>query len=90
MFPTRLHALSIAALLLGAACTLLLSVEVVRRPQHMTVMNVVWPVSALFGTLDVVRAYFGYREERGETRPPDSLSRRPVRVDPEPAAEPGA
>lgn len=80
MFPTWLHALSIAALLLGAACSLLLSVQVVRHPQHMTVMNVVWPVSALFGTLAVVWAYFRYgrlatmdahhhAKERGEKPP---------------------
>ena len=46
MFPTWLHAISIAALLLGAACSLLLSAQVIRHPQHMTVMNVVWPISA--------------------------------------------
>ncbi|RYY09884.1 MAG: DUF4396 domain-containing protein, partial [Alphaproteobacteria bacterium] len=38
MFPSWLHTLSILALLLGAACALLLSVQVVRHPQHMTVM----------------------------------------------------
>ena len=80
MFPTWLHALSIAASLLGAACSLLLSVQVVRHPQHMTVMNVVWPVSALFGTLAVVWVYFRYgrlatidahhhAKERGEKPP---------------------
>jgi len=60
MFPSWLHGLSILALLLGAACALLLSVKVIRHPQHMTVMNVVWPVSALFGTVVVVWAYFRY------------------------------
>ncbi|MHB2211474.1 DUF4396 domain-containing protein [Methylobacterium sp. CM6257] len=60
MFPTWLHALAVLALLLGAACSALLSVHVIRHPQHMTVMNVVWPVSALFGTVVVVWAYFRY------------------------------
>ncbi|MGH1569804.1 DUF4396 domain-containing protein [Methylobacterium sp. P31] len=60
MFPTWLYALAVASLLLGAACSLLLSVQVIRHPQHMAVMNVVWPVSALFGTLAVVWAYFRY------------------------------
>lgn len=80
MFPTWLHALSISALLLGAACSLLLSVQVIRHPQHMTIMNVVWPVSALFGTLAVVLAYYRYgrlatmeahhhAKERGEKPP---------------------
>ena len=51
MFPSWFHILSAASLLLGAACALLLSIQVIRHPQHMTVMNIVWPVSALFGTV---------------------------------------
>ncbi|MEE7462223.1 hypothetical protein MFUR16E_13470 [Methylobacterium fujisawaense] len=58
--PGWLHALAVASLLLGAACSLLLSVQVIRHPQHMAVMNVVWPVCALFGTLAVVWSYFRY------------------------------
>ena len=80
MFPTWFHTLAIAALLLGAASSLLLSVQVIRHPQHMTVMNIVWPVCALFGTLAVVWAYFRYgrlatmeahhhAKERGEKPP---------------------
>jgi hypothetical protein len=80
MFPTWLHAISVATLLLGAGCSVLLSVQVVRYPQHMTVMNVVWPISALFGTIIVVWACFRYgrlatmvvhhrAKERGETPP---------------------
>jgi len=60
MFPAWFHALAILALLLGAACALLLSVQVIRQPQHMTVMNIVWPVSALFGSVVTVWAYFRY------------------------------
>lgn len=55
--PGWLHALSVATLLLGASCSLLLSAQVIRHPQHMMVMNVVWPVCALFGTIAVVWAY---------------------------------
>ncbi|SFU35370.1 protein of unknown function [Methylobacterium sp. 174MFSha1.1] len=80
MFPTWLHALAVASLLLGAACALLLSVQVIRHPQHMTVVNVVWSVSALFGTVAVAWAYFRYgrlatmeahhhAKERGEEPP---------------------
>ncbi len=60
MFPAWLDALSLAALLVGAVCALIVSIDVIRRPQHMTVMNVVWPVTALFGTVAVVWAYFRY------------------------------
>ncbi|KMO31230.1 membrane protein [Methylobacterium variabile] len=81
MFPAWLDTLSIAALLLGAVCSLIISVDVVRHPQHMTVMNVVWPVTALFGTVSVVWAYFRYgrlatmeahhRAKQREQKPPN-------------------
>lgn len=60
MFPQWLHLLSILCLLLGVACTAILAVDVWRTPQHMAVMNVVWPVTALFGTVFVVWAYYRY------------------------------
>ena len=54
MIPAWLHLLSLAFLLLGALCCLGIAVDVVRHKQHMAIMNVVWPVTALFGTLWVV------------------------------------
>jgi len=60
MFPHWFHQLSIAVLCLGALSSLVLLVDVIRRPQHMAVMNIVWPVTALFGTLAVLWAYFRY------------------------------
>lgn len=60
MFPDWLHGLAIAALLLGAGCALVVSIDVVRHPQHMGIMNVVWPVTALFGTVAVIWAYVRY------------------------------
>ena len=70
MFPAWLHALSIAALVLGAGCALLVAVDVARRPQKMAVMNVVWPVTALFGTVLLVWFYRRFGREaarRGAT-----------------------
>ena len=91
MFPSWLHTLAIAALLLGAACSLIVSVDVIRHPQHMTVMNIVWPVTALFGTVLVVWAYFRYgrlatmqahhrAKERGEKPPNMTETPFPVMV----------
>jgi hypothetical protein len=60
MFPFWLHAISIAALLFGLACFLWLLADVIRHPQHMAIMNVVWPVTALFGGILVVWGYFRY------------------------------
>ena len=60
MFPAWFHILSIAALGFGALCTLVVVVDVARHPQKMMVMNVVWPVTALFGTALTVWGYFRY------------------------------
>lgn len=58
--PGWLNTLSIAWLLLGLACAACLLVDIVRRPQRMGVMNIVWPVTALFGTVLVLWQYFTY------------------------------
>ena len=49
MFPLWLHILSIVTLLVGAGCALAITTDVTHHPQHMWIMNVVWPVTALFG-----------------------------------------
>jgi hypothetical protein len=51
MVPDWLHDLSIAYLLLGAICAAVIAYDELRHPQHMWIMNVVWPVTALFGTV---------------------------------------
>ena len=55
-----LHDLSIAYLLLGAMSLVVIAADEVRYPQHMWIMNIVWPVTALFGTLWVLWQYFVY------------------------------
>jgi hypothetical protein len=60
MIPSWLHGLSIAFLVLGAACALVLAVDVIRHPQRMEIMDVVWPVTALFGTGATAWMYFRY------------------------------
>ena len=84
---SHLHALSIAALWLGAACALIVLVDVARHPQRMAVMNVVWPVTALFGTMLVVWAYFRYgrlatrhaaNEAERHGRKPPAMERTPL------------
>ena len=58
MIPYWLHALSIAYLLLGLAT--IIAIDLLRHPQHMWIMNLVWPVTALFGTVWVLWQYFAY------------------------------
>jgi hypothetical protein len=60
MVPPWLHTLSILFLAFGFLCAGVIAADVVRHPQHMTIMNVVWPVTALFGTVITVWGYFRY------------------------------
>jgi hypothetical protein len=60
MIPPWLHELSIASLLLGVICALLIAINITRHHQHMFIMNIVWPVTALFGGLFALWAYSRY------------------------------
>lgn len=86
MIPGWLHILSILALLLGLGCAGVIAADLVRHPQQMGIMNLVWPITALFGTVLTLWGYVTYgrlatREraqaamQRGETMP--SLSETP-------------
>ncbi len=67
MFPGWLHWLSIAMLVLGCICALAIAVDVLRHPQKMAVMNVVWPVTALFGAVLTLWGYFQYGRDSSES-----------------------
>jgi hypothetical protein len=60
LIPVWLHVLSIVCLALGLACAIVIVADEWRHPQHMWIMNVVWPVSALFGTVAWLWAYFRF------------------------------
>ena len=60
MVPAWLHYLSWGFLVLGALCALVIAGDELKRPQHMWIMNIVWPVTALFGTIWIVWQYFTY------------------------------
>jgi Domain of unknown function (DUF4396) len=53
-----LHGFSIASVALGFLCAALIAVHEARQPQKMWVMNVVWPMTALYGSLLALWAYF--------------------------------
>ncbi len=44
----------------GFLCATIIALDELRNPQHMWIMNVVWPVTALFGTVFWLWAYFAY------------------------------
>jgi hypothetical protein len=58
--PHWLHPLSIVFLALGFACAAIVAIDVLRHPQKMWIMDVVWPVTALFGTVATVWLYWRY------------------------------
>ena len=60
MIPQWLHLLSIAALAIGAVSATAVGIDVWRHPQKMSIMNIVWPVVALFGTGLTAYAYLRY------------------------------
>ncbi|MFE8069846.1 DUF4396 domain-containing protein [Marinobacteraceae bacterium S3BR75-40.1] len=60
MVPTWLTALSWFSVILGIAAAAFVVVDLKRHPQHMTIMNYVWPLCALFGHVLVVPFYLRY------------------------------
>ncbi len=91
MIPTWLHILSIFALLVGFVCALIVAIDVTRHHQHMWIMNVVWPVVALFAGPIALWGYFSYGRlaahemampamEQGDKPPSKKLTPFPVMV----------
>ena len=56
-FPHWLHGLSIASIALGAVCAAAITADEFRHPQKMWIMNLVWPLTALFGSVLWFAAY---------------------------------
>lgn len=91
MVPPWLHTLSIVFLAVGLGCAAVILVDIVRNPQHMAIMNVVWPVTALFGAGISLWGYFRYgrlasrqrmmqAKENGEKAPSKAGTPFPVMV----------
>jgi hypothetical protein len=64
--PLWLHALALISLAVALVCALIIVADEFARPQHMWVMNLVWPLCALFGS--VIWLLFYFRYERGMPR----------------------
>lgn len=59
-FPGWLHSLSIISLAAGLVCALIIVIDELRRPQKMWIMYLVWPLTALFGSVIWLVAYFAW------------------------------
>lgn len=60
MIPDWLHILSLISLTVGAISAIVIAWDESKDPQHMWIMNVVWPVVALFASVIALWAYFTY------------------------------
>src|SRR6202035_5212 len=49
----------------GTVSAIVIALDEIRHPQPMAIMNVVWPVTALFGTIITVIAYLAYGRASG-------------------------
>lgn len=56
MIPDWLHVLAVASLVVAFVCSALIALDELRDPQHMWIMNVVWPATALFGSVVALAA----------------------------------
>ncbi len=68
MVPDWLHILSILSLLAGFASALVIALDEWRDPQHMWIMNVVWPATALFASVISLWGYFAYGKLAAQSR----------------------
>ncbi|MEO1969889.1 MAG: DUF4396 domain-containing protein [Sphingomonadaceae bacterium] len=57
-FPGWLHIVAIISLILGFSCGLVILADEMARPQKMWIMNLVWPLTALFGSVVWLAAYY--------------------------------
>lgn len=67
-FPGWLHLLSILSLTIAGLCSLWVSRDLLRRPEKMAVMNWVWPLVMLFGSVLWLVLYRRARTEGGHGR----------------------
>ncbi|WIE80554.1 DUF4396 domain-containing protein [Curtobacterium sp. MCSS17_016] len=72
-FPVALNAVCIVLLAIAIACSVFVAADLVRRPQRMAVMNAVWPLTMLFGS--VVWLVFYLRVGRSPRGGTDTASR---------------
>lgn len=79
-FPAWLHTLAIISLAVGAACAITIALDEARRPQKMWIMNLVWPLTALFGSLLWTAGYYIWGRAKTENQDDEAKPPFPVMV----------
>ena len=69
MVPVWFHVLAWASVLIGALCAVFIALDEIRYPQHLWIMNLVWPLTALFTSIAGLWGYlrFGRRSPKEKT-----------------------
>ena len=75
MIPDWLHFLSLISLLAGGLCAVVIAVDEWRDPQHMWIMNLVWPLVALFASVIALWGYFAYGKLAAQSRVAPAMER---------------
>ena len=60
VFPDWLHTLAIVSLAVAFTCAIVIALDELRRPQKMWIMYLVWPLTALFGSVLWLGAYYSW------------------------------
>ena len=91
MIPGWLHMLALVSLIAGVTCTIWVAIDEIQHPQHMWIMNLVWPITALYVSALGLIFYFVYgrlatddqmsaAQKSGERPPSKTLTPFPVMV----------
>jgi len=64
MIPGWINVLAIASLLAGLACAAWIAFDEMQHPQYIWIMNLVWPITALYGGVLALWFYYAYGRER--------------------------
>jgi Domain of unknown function (DUF4396) len=68
MIPGWINVLAIASLLAGLACAAWIAFDEMQHPQHIWIMNLVWPITALYGGVLALWFYYAYGREAAHHR----------------------
>jgi hypothetical protein len=60
MIPEWLHVLAIVSLGVALICAISIALDEMLHPQRIWIMNLVWTISALYGSLLILAFYFAY------------------------------
>lgn len=77
--PEWLSALSVASLSLAAVCAVVIAADLLRHPQKMWIMNIVWPITALYaGPLAVIGYYRAGRLSSKQSIAEEKVNKNPA------------